>query len=282
MGIYDRDYTQQDDFTSYGRSGGVRWGLPQTSPVVTYLLIANIALFLASLIPSVSNLFYAWLALDTTSGIKILEVWRLITYQFLHRDFWHILFNMLGLFFLGPTLEQRWGSRRFLQFYLMCGAAGGLLYILLTSVHVLAMGTLVGASGAILGLLAACAILFPHFTVFIFIFPVPIRIAAIIFIVMYLFNVATAGQNAGGDAAHLAGMAMGAVYVFSQPALEKFRLRRKSGAWQKKMTAYRNLQAEVDRILEKVHQSGIQSLTRAEKKTLETATRQEQLRSKHQ
>jgi membrane associated rhomboid family serine protease len=164
----------------------------------------------------------------------------------------------------------------------MCGVAGGLLYILLSSVHLLSMGTLVGASGAILGLIAACAILFPHFVVFIIVFPVPIRIFAIIAIIWYLFNIVTAGANAGGDAAHLAGMITGAVYVFSQPALEKMRLRRKSSAWEKKMSAYRNLQAEVDRILEKVHQSGIQSLTRAEKKTLETATHAEQMRNKRQ
>jgi membrane associated rhomboid family serine protease len=280
MGIFDRDYTQQDNSTSYGRSGGVRWGLPQTSPVVTYLLIANIVMFLLSLIPPVSNFFYGWLALDATSTVKILEIWRLITYQFLHRDFLHILFNMLGLFFLGPTLERHLGSKRFLRFYLLCGTAGGLLYIFLSSVHLLSAGTLIGASGAILGLLAACAILFPQFVVFIFIFPVPIRIAAIVFIVMYIFNIVAGGANAGGDAAHFAGMITGAVYVFSQPVLENMRLRRKSGAWEKKMTAYRNLQADVDRILEKVHQSGIQSLTRAEKKTLETATRQEQLKNK--
>lgn len=281
MGIYDRDYTQQDDFTSHGRSGGIRWGLPQTSPVVMYLLIANFVMFLAGLIPPVNNFFYGWLALDTTAGAKLLEVPQLITYQFLHRDFWHIFFNMLGLFFLGPTLERHWGSKRFLRFYLLCGAVGGLLYIVLSSVHLLPMGTLVGASGAMLGLLAACAILFPHFVVFIFVFPVPIRIAAIVFIVMYICNIVAGGANAGGDAAHLAGMVTGAVYVFSQPALEKMRLRRKSSAWEKKMTAYRNLQAEVDRILEKVHQSGIQSLTRAEKKTLADATRQEQMRNKN-
>jgi len=99
---------------------------------------------------------------------------------------------------------------------------------------------------------------------------------------MYIFNIVASGANAGGDAAHLAGMITGAVYVFSQPTLEKMLLRRKSGAWEKKMTAYRNLQVEVDRILEKVHQSGIQSLTRAEKKTLADATRQEQMRSKGQ
>ena len=281
MGIYDRDYTQQDDFTSYGRSGGVRWGLPQTSPVVTYLLIANIVMFMAGLISPVKDFFYGWLAIDTTSGIKILEVWRLISYQFLHADFWHIFGNMLGLFFFGQMLEQRWGSRQFLRFYLMCGIAGGLFYILLTSVHILSMGTMIGASGAVLGVIVACAILHPRNIILFWFFPMPMWVAAIIMIAMSIFGM-MGGKNAGGQAAHLAGMATGAVYVFSQPALEKFRLRRKSSTWEKKMSAYRNLQAEVDRILEKVHQSGIQSLTRAEKKTLETATRQEQMRNKRQ
>jgi membrane associated rhomboid family serine protease len=279
MGIYDRDYTQQDDSTFYGRPGNLKWGLPQTSPVVTYLLLANITVFLAGLIPSVGNFLRSWLPIDTTSAVKIFEAWRIITYQFMHGGFWHIAFNMLGLFFLGPTLERHWGSKRFLQFYLMCGTAGGLFYILLSSINVLHAGTMVGASGAILGLLAACAILFPHFVVFIIVFPVPIRIAAVIFILWYIFNVATAGANAGGDAAHFAGMVTGALYVFSQPALERLRMRRKSGQWEKKMAARRNLQIEVDRILEKVHRSGIQSLTRVERKTLEKATREEQMRN---
>ena len=279
MGIYDRDYTQQDDFTSYGRSGGIRWGLPQTLPVVTYLLIANGVMFLASMIPSINSLFYRWLALDATSSIKIIELWRLITYQFLHVGFWHIFGNMIGLFFFGPMLERQWGSKRFLRFYLMCGTVGGLFYILLSSVHVLSMGTLIGASGAILGVIAACTILYPHNIILFWFFPMPMWVAAIIMIAMSIFGI-IGDNNAGGQVAHLAGMAAGAAYVFSQPALEKVRLRRKSSAWEKKMTAYRNLQAEVDRILEKVHQSGIQSLTRAEKKTLETATRAEQLRNK--
>lgn len=280
MGIYDRDYTQQDDFTSPGRYSRIRWGLPQTSPVVTYLLLANVTIFLAGLIPSVGDLLRSWFAVDTTSAARSLQLWRLIGYQFLHANFLHILFNMLGLFFLGPTLERHWGSRKFLQFYLMCGAAGGVLYILLSGIGVLSIGTLVGASGAMLGLLTACAILFPHFVVFIFIFPVPIRIAAIIFIAWYVFSIVTGGGNAGGNAAHLAGMATGAAYVFSQPALERLRLRRKSSKWEKKMAAHRNLQIEVDRILEKVHRSGIQSLTRGEKKTLQEATREEQMRGR--
>ena len=103
----------------------------------------------------------------------------------------HILMNMLGLYFLGPTLERHWGTRKFLPFYLGCGVAGALFYIFLVAVNFLPPGQMVGASGAILGMLAACAILFPHFVVFIYFFPLPIRIAALALIIWYLVAIVT-------------------------------------------------------------------------------------------
>jgi membrane associated rhomboid family serine protease len=211
-----------------------------------------------------------------------LQLWRLITYQFLHSPniFWHIFLNMIGLFFLGPTLERHWGSKRFLPFYLGCGVAGALFYMLLVGVGFLPPIPMVGASGAILGMLAACAILFPQFIVFIFIFPVPIRIAAVGFTAIYFLIVITRGENAGGHAAHLAGMAAGAAYVFSQSWREKFKFKLRSGRWEKHMAAQRNLQFEVDRILHKVSQSGIQSLSSKEKKILKEATKAEQMRNR--
>jgi len=141
-------------------------------------------------------------------------------------------------------------------------------------------GLMVGASGAILGLLAACAILFPHFVVIIILFPVPIRVAAIGLAGLYIINVLAWGENAGGDVAHLAGIAVGAGYVFSQPWRERFKLKTRTGAWEKKMAEQRRLQSEVDRILQKVHDSGIHSLTSQEKRILKKATEAEQNRYK--
>jgi membrane associated rhomboid family serine protease len=270
----------------------MRIGFPSPTPVVKYLLIINIAVFVITWIASLNDsaaepnrlslLIGNWLPLDTTSLSTILQPWRLITYQFMHDGFMHILFNMLGLYFLGPTLEHHWGSKRFLFFYLMCGVVGALCYILLSLTNILHAGGMVGASGAILGMLAACAIMFPHFVVIFFIFPVPIRIASVIMIVLYLANVISRGPNAGGDAAHLGGMAAGAIYVFLGPTLDRFRLKRKSSSWERKMREHRRLEAEVDRILDKVHHSGLQSLTRNEKQILEKATRLEQTRNKLQ
>ncbi|GAI02611.1 unnamed protein product, partial [marine sediment metagenome] len=204
----------------------------------------------------------------------------LITYQFLHGGTGHILFNMLGLFFLGPTLERHWKGKKFLTFYLGCGVAGGVFYILLAVAGFLPVAPMIGASGAILGMLAACAILFPQFIVFIFLFPVPIRVAAVILIFLYTANLLRVGANAGGDAAHLAGMAAGAVYVLSQSWRDKLKLKVRSGQRQKKIETQRDLQAELDRVLQKVHDCGIHSLTAEEKKILKQATKTQQMKNK--
>lgn len=282
MGLYDRDYTRADFDSRYRYAPQMRFGLPRITAVVKWLLIINISVFLAAIIISpLGSFIYQWFSLEPASLPRALQFWRLITYQFLHdpRDILHIFFNMLGLFFLGPTLERHWGSRKFLIFYLGCGVAGGLFYMLLVALKFLAAGSMVGASGAILGLLAACALLFPHFVVFIFLFPVPIRVAAIGLTVMYFFFVVTRAENAGGHAAHLAGMAAGAGYVFLQPWREKIKLKIQAGAWERKMIAERKLQAELDRILQKVHDHGIHSLTLKEKRTLKKATDAERRRS---
>jgi membrane associated rhomboid family serine protease len=256
----------------------MRMTLPRITPVVKWLLIINVAVYFLQVLGA-DNLLMTSFSLYPASLSLAMQLWRLVTYQFLHGSMLHILFNMLGLFFLGPTLERNWSSKRFLFFYLGCGVAGGLFYILLVAVNFLPALPMIGASGAILGMLAACAILFPHFVVFIFLFPVPIRVAAIAFTAIYLIAVVTRGANAGGDAAHLAGMAAGAIYVFSQGWRDKLKFKIQSNRWQKKITKEHDLQVELDRILQKVHDSGIVSLTTKEKKLLRKATQTERMRT---
>lgn len=285
MGLYDRDYTQADFKSNQSHFRGMpqmRFSLPKLTPVVKWLLIINIGIFLAGIFIKPLGVFiYSSFQLDPRWP-RALQVWRLISYQFLHDPnlIMHIFFNMFGLFFLGPTLERHWGSKRFLPFYLGCGVAGALFYFFLVAVKFLSAVPMIGASGAILGMLAACAILFPQFVVFIVIFPVPIRVAAVGFTALYFLLVVTKADNAGGNAAHLAGMAAGAAYVFSQSWRDKFKFKLQTGQWEKQMASQRNLQAEVDRILQKVNKSGIQSLSYKEKKVLKEATKTEQMRNK--
>ncbi len=279
MGLYDRDYTQADFQSRDHYAPQMRMGLPQLTPVVKWLLIINFGIHLLKIFFFSSGRLDALFSVYPTSVWAALQIWRLVSYQFLHWTGWHIFLNMLGLFFLGPTLEQHWGSRKFIIFYLSCGIAGGLFFTVLCLIHPAWAAPMEGASGSILGMLAACAILFPHFIVFIFIFPVPIRVAAIGFTVLYLLNILAWGTNAGGDTAHLAGMATGAAYVFSQSWRNKLTSKLHAGRWEKIIADEQDLQIELDRILDKVNKSGLHSLTRKEKHALKQATEIERKRN---
>lgn len=286
MGLYDRDYTRADYESEPHYAPHRRIAFPKITPVVKWLLIINASVFIVTfLIPPIKDFFFQWFSVYPATPLMSLQLWRQITYQFLHSvgGFGHIFWNMLFLYFFGTMLEPYWGSRKFLVFYLVCGAAGGVLYPLLALVGWLGIGRLVGASGAIFGVLTATAILFPTSRLLILgVFPIRLRILAIILLVISVLTLLRPDQvgNAGGEAAHLAGIATSAVYIFSQSWRDKLKLKFRSAAWAKKMTAQRNLQVEVDRILEKVHNSGVHSLTSKEKKILKQATKAEQTRNK--
>lgn len=283
MGIYDRDY-YRSDYEEQAGPPQMQFRLPQITPVVKWLLILNVGIFfLCIIVKPVGRFIYGWFSVDSTSFGRFPQIWRLIGYQFLHdpSTLWHLALNMMGLYFLGPTLERFWRSKRFLTFYLVCGAASGIFYLLLTALGITAPGVLIGASGAILGVFAACAILFPQFVVVLFVFPVPIRRAAIIFTLIYLVSIFIGSDNSGGDAAHLAGMAVGAGYVYLWPRWKnRYKTISHTDDWGKKFRAYSELQKEVDRILEKVNREGVSSLTKKEKKILAEATKLEQMKSR--
>jgi len=283
MGLYDRDYTQADFQSRFQYTPRMRIGFPSATPVVKWLLIINVSVFLFSIvIPHLDSFIYRWFPFDATTLPRILQFWRLITYQFLHGGFWHIFFNMWALWMFGPILENRWGSRQFLPFYIGCGVVGALFYLFLVLIGFLPGGEMIGASGAVLGIFAACAILVPGMRLFLFPFPIsiPIRTAAVAGVILYLFFVMTRSDNAGGHAAHLAGMAAGAAYVYSQSWRTRFSLKVRTIKWQKKMARQRELQLELDRILQKVHELGIHSLTAKEKRTLKKATEAERMKNR--
>jgi membrane associated rhomboid family serine protease len=280
MGLHDRDYTQSEFRQQRFGLPQVRFTLPRPTTAVKWLLIVNFAVFLLSRIGPVAELAGRWFVVDSRSWRLVFQGWRLISYQFLHADLWHIFMNMLVLYMLGPSLERSWGTRKFTTFYLACGASGGLVYLLLARIGFLSLGTMLGASGAVYGLMAACAILVPHFVGVLFIFPVPIRVMVAVFAVASFLTVVTRDGNAGGEAAHLAGLLAGGGYVLLSPRLDRFTLKVRAGSWEKKLEDGRKLQIEVDRILAKVHREGLHSLTGAEKRTLKRATQEEIKRHK--
>jgi membrane associated rhomboid family serine protease len=282
MGLYDRDYTQETFESRYHRAPHMRVQFPSITPVVKWLLIINIAAFLFGfLIPGLGIIELNWFSVWPETFGKTMQLWRYITYQFLHGGLGHIFWNMFVLYFFGTMLEKFWGSRKFLIFYLICGTTGGIFYPVLVHVGWLQCARLVGASGSILGMLAAAAILFPRMIVYLFgIFPMRMSVLAIIIGVMSLLSVLRPDQstNAGGEAAHLGGMCAGAIYVLSEKWRSRVKTKIQRNIWQRKMTEHSNLQTEVDRILKKVHDEGLHSLTYKEKRILKQATKIEQMR----
>ncbi len=267
------------------------------SSFVTWLIVANVAVFFIDTVVTnwilaqspglVSRVFGLSLA-----GVQRFYFWQPLTYMFLHGGTWHLLVNMLGLYIFGSEFERHFGSQKFLQFYAICGLIGGLAYLLLALfLPDYARVPLVGASGAIFGLLIAAVIFFPHIQVVLFIFPVPIRVFGLIVAAMLLLQLLGRERidNVGGQVCHLAGAltGLGVFYAWGAlpgggrrflPRLGRAKLRQ--GAWARRQQRAAAEQAEVDRILEKVHRTGINSLSWGERRTLSRATRRQRERDR--
>lgn len=163
---------------------------------------------------------------NVPQGINGLEFWRLFTYQFLHGNIWHLGMNLMALYVFGPLIEKWWGPRRFLAFYLLCGACGAWLMAIFAFNPALINGQhawLVGASGSIFGVLVASAMLYPKDEVKLIIPPmwVTVRKLAIIFIALSIVSMFV-GFNVGGNAAHLGGAIFGYLLVKRPWSLDIF------------------------------------------------------------
>lgn len=263
MGWQDRPYAH----SGYRyQGGGFSLGLPSPTRVVKYLILINIAIFVIQSLSA--GLLERGFALISGIG-GIIQFWRLVSYQFLHGDVFHLLFNMLGLYFFGPPIERLLGPVRFLLFYLICGIVGGLVFVVLGAVSV-GRAYLIGASGSVLGLLAACAVLFPSMMIILVFFPLPIRAAAAILALIYGLNVISSGNLS--DACHFGGMAAGFIYAYYKPFFDRFTIVAQTKRWESNFQRQVRDQEELDRLLEKIHKQGIHSLSWYEKWKLKRIT----------
>lgn len=180
-------------------------------PVVKNLLIINGLIFLLQEFTKQSEMGiylrygYIW---PLNSGL--FRIWQPITHMFMHASFGHIIFNMLTLFIFGRILENFWGSKRFLQFYLLCGLGGAAAHLLTSDVPAL------GASGAIMGLMAGFAYLFPNTELMLLFLPFPIKAKYLIPGLMALDLFGGLYRFAGDNIAHwahLGGAVVGLIIV---------------------------------------------------------------------
>lgn len=228
---------------------------------------------------------------STALGFFKIELWRLISFQFLHANWVHLAMNMFGLWVFGGMVEEVLGSKRYAAFYLMCGICGALSYIVLNFLGAVAglrwpgvlvdsVNTpLVGASAGVFGVIMACAYIAPNSLVQLLFPPVLLKLKwmAYGFVGIAAGNLLFQGRNAGGDAAHIGGAIAGAFFIRNSHLLRDFfdifgdsrptGRRRPRGAGP---TAEDD--AEVDRILDKVRESGVGGLTDDERESLKAST----------
>lgn len=297
MGIYDRDYEREYD-DGYGRSGGFGQGgiqirFPQTT--VGQILLINFVVFAIQVMTSSpgSDPMGSFFALTSDWYQQPWQVYQLLTYGFLHdpSNLMHIAGNMFGFWIFGRDLEQRFGSREFLYFYLAAILAGGVTYTL-GELTTAAPSSVLGASGGTVAVTILYAVLYPHRQVLLmFILPVPMW-ALGIFIVGS--DVMGALSRSGNTAfmAHLGGAAFAGFYYFQQLRLTNYLPSGGSGfklpsfKRRPKLRVHREedepsdtgnpkgIDKQVDDILAKIADKGQDSLTRKEKRILEQASRQ--------
>ena len=241
------------------------------TPVVRVLLAANVGVFFL-------QMTVQWVtgAFAFVPALALVQPWTIITYMFLHDPggFTHILFNMIALFFFGPRVEDRLGSRRFTILYFLSGICGAVLSVVFAP-----MSPIIGASAAVFGVALAFAYYWPDATILIWgIIPVPARILVIL---TTIFTLWAGFGGTGGNVAHFAhlGGYLGAFVYLKW-------LDRKRGSFKRKVQApppeatrrvasgYRTIDLstihevnrdEVNRILDKISAKGIDALTPQER-----------------
>jgi len=269
------------------QSQQIAFGGFRLTPWVKRLLIANAVVFVLTILVG-PRFVFEWFGFHPSRILT--RPWGALTYMFLHGGFWHLFVNMLVLFFFGPPLEARWGSREFIKFYLICGLGGVALSFLFMPASV------IGASAAVYGVMLAFAMAWPEAPIYIWgIFPVKAKWLVAFLFVVSLFS--AVGDAGGGVAhfAHLGGLLTGFLYLKSDwrssDRLERLkkvaRVRRlaivprddtgeeagddaRGKGWGDRND---ELLDEVDRILDKISAQGMGSLTQDELRTLDEVSR---------
>ncbi len=186
-------------------------------PGVKWLLIANAIVFVIFFLSYgtwLDDYVFRYLRLYPLDVIPGLKIWEPATYLFLHATFWHLFFNMIGLWMFGADLERTWGTQLFLKFYFLCGIGAGFCVVAADLITGPTNIPTIGASGAIFGVLLAYGMLFPDNLIWIwFLFPVKAKYFVLGFgVITFLYMVKAPGSGVS-HVAHLGGMLIGYLYL---------------------------------------------------------------------
>lgn len=258
----------------------------QFTPWVKRLLIANGVAYLVTVLVG-TDLIFEWFAFSPSRILT--RPWGAFTYMFVHGGFWHLFFNMLGLFFFGPPLESKWGSREFIRFYMLCGLGGVLLSLVFVDANI------VGASAAVFGVMLAFALAWPNAPIYLWgLLPIPAKWLVAILATMTLLSAVGGGGGGVAHMAHLGGLITGFLYLKSDwrpgAAIKRAKRsktarklaivpreeRRQNMEGQKSARSNREEEAlldAVDRVLDKISEQGMGSLSDEERKLLDEVSR---------
>lgn len=209
---------------TYG-GGGYTFNIGEYFPrAIKTICIACISVYvlqvLSGWIPGGTQWWLRWFALVPAEVTHVGFVWQLGTYIFLHATIWHILFNLLYLAMFGADLEHMWGARKFTTYFFLCGVGAGLIDLIVRTIidpHAIgiARDPTLGASGAIYGVLLACAVIMPQRQVYLFPLPVTISMRLLVIIlgaIEFISTIGVSGDNVS-HVCHLGGMLVGYLYL---------------------------------------------------------------------
>ena len=267
---------------------------PRLTPWVGRLIAANavVQLLLATLLTSERVRF----ALEFAPGMALRQPWTFFSYMFVHQGLLHLATNMLALYVFGTAVESRMGPRAFILYYLYCGVGAAMFALGLSQIYHLS--PFVGASGAVMGVALAFAMLWPEAEIFVFPIPIPIKARTLV-LLLAASDLVLAKLAPGGVAheAHLGGLLFGFVFFKVQalgrrrPAAEPRQVERvvmaqaparesAPGPGAPIRSAPRSgsdpVSAEVDRVLDKISAKGIGSLTPEERRFLDEVSKRKQ------
>jgi membrane associated rhomboid family serine protease len=246
---------------------------------VKLLLIANGACYLLSLLAGPA--IHSWLGLVPYLAWRKLYLWQFFTYLFLHGGVLHLALNMYALWVFGTEVERLWGSKVFLRYYFVTGVGAGLIHTLVTPFSTVPT---IGASGAVVGVLTAFAMLFPDREVTLllfFILPVRMtaRMLALLFAGLSLVSGSLGTQDGVAHFAHLGGMLVGFLYIRFWGRFESIKDRYANWKRRRAMRVVRRneldkqrVRRRVDEILDKANAVGFDRLTPEEKRSLKKAS----------
>jgi membrane associated rhomboid family serine protease len=262
----------------------------RTTDTVKSLILANAIVFLIqqivfgrmSTLPAGLNPLVRFFGLVPQHTWSRFYIWQFFSYMFLHGNLFHIFFNMYALWVFGCEVERMWGSRAFLRYYFITGVGAGLFHTLLTPTSQVVT---IGASGAVMGVLTAYAVMFPNRELnllLFFIFPVRMRARtlALGFAAISILNGVLGSPDGVAHFAHLGGMLVGYLYmkrdwrgVAVMKKIKQWKSHRKMKVRRKNQEEMEKLRRLVDQVLDKANEVGMENLSRDEKVFLRKASK---------